>query len=147
MTTRAVKLKRRPPLTTLATRLMVTTRSTKLVRSPPWRLSRPPWRSRRSPPLRWGPGMFRTSLCSRVRLEGEPAGAGALCDGGHAAVVAVATAVEDHGLDPRGLGALADLAGLGGLVVGRRPQVALHRGRRGQRAASRVVDHLDEQVA
>src|SRR5215471_2749530 len=48
-TTRAVKLKRRPPWTTLATRLMVTTRSRYAVplSAPPRRSSR---RSRRSPP-------------------------------------------------------------------------------------------------
>src|SRR3954447_5053330 len=58
-TTRAVKLKRRPPWTTLATRLMATTRSTYwLFSAPPRRSSRPP--PRRSPPERcprWGPLM------------------------------------------------------------------------------------------
>src|SRR5918994_812975 len=60
--TRAVKLNRRPPLTTFATRLMATTRSTYAVLSaPPRRSSRPPRRSPpRSPPERcprWGPLM------------------------------------------------------------------------------------------
>src|SRR4051794_30209649 len=58
-TTRAVKLKRRPPWTILATRLMATTRSTYwLFSAPPRRSSRPP--PRRSPPERcprWGPLM------------------------------------------------------------------------------------------
>src|SRR5215212_8499073 len=63
-TTRAVKLKRRPPLTTLATRLIVTTRSMYWLFSPesrPSRPPRPPWPSRpprrsgRSPPAVAGP--------------------------------------------------------------------------------------------
>src|SRR3954452_20603268 len=76
-TTRAVKLNRRPPLTTFATRLMVTTRSRCGLFSgaPPSRPPRPPSRrsrrcpSRSLPPVRvprWGPGLIRTP----IRLRG-----------------------------------------------------------------------------
>src|SRR3978361_372654 len=58
--TRAVKLKRRPPLTTFATRLMATTRSMYwFLSSPPPRPPRPPRPPPRSP--RWGPLMGSTS--------------------------------------------------------------------------------------
>src|SRR3712207_4258924 len=99
-TTRAVKEKRRPPLTTLATRLISTTRS--------WR-SRPDAEMERS-----GAGI------RRGRLEDEPALASPLGEGPHAAVVAVAAAVEHRGLDARGLRALREqLAGASRLVHAR----------------------------
>src|SRR4029450_5065679 len=82
-TTRAVNENRRPPLTTLATRLISTTRS---------------WRS--SPELeieRSGAGI------QAFRLEDEAGLAGALGEGLHAAVVAVSAAVEDRGVDAGGL--------------------------------------------
>src|SRR3954452_18231000 len=164
-TTRAVKLKRRPPLTTLATRLMVTTRSTYAFFSAAAsrRLSRPPpWRSRRSlppapapVPRRWGPGIRRSSSLvlgggSAARSQGQPTLTGAVRDGGDAAVVLVAAAVEDHRVDPGLAGALgdqlADPAGLGGLVRVEGAQVGLHRGGRRQGAALDVVDHLHEHV-
>src|SRR5215212_8550393 len=121
-TTRAVNEKRRPPLTTLATRLISTTRS---------------WRS--SPELemdRSGAGI------EPFRLEGEAALAGALGEGLHAAVVAVAAAVEDRGLDAGGLGALGQqLAGPPRLLHRlERAQVRLDPVDRGQRAARLVVD-------
>src|SRR3954447_23209758 len=169
-TTRAVKLKRRPPLTTLATRLMVTTRSTYafLSAAASRRLSRPPpWRSRRSlppapapapVPQRWGPGIRRSSSLGRGRWsaqcsdgsQGQPTLTGAVGDGGDAAVVLVAAAVEDDRLDAGLAGPLrdelADPAGLGGLVGLEHSQVGLHRGGRGQRAALDVVDDLHEDV-
>src|ERR1700742_669160 len=107
-TTRAVKLKRRPPWTTLATRLIATTRSTYWLFSapPPRRSSRPrPWRS---PPRcpRWAPLMRCSSSYSVVlgrRSEGQAALTGGIGQGRDAAVVLVARAVEDHGLDARAL--------------------------------------------
>src|SRR3954454_15673405 len=125
---RAVKLKRRPPLTTLATRLMVTTRSTYAFFSAAAsrRLSRPPpWRSRRSlppapapVPRRWGPGIRRSSslvlggpltrgrAASQAASQGQPTLTGAVRDGGAAAVVLVAAAVEDHRVQAGLAGAL-----------------------------------------
>src|SRR5215212_580880 len=169
-TTRAVKLKRRPPLTTLATRLMVTTRSTYafLSAAASRRLSRPPpWRSRRSlppapapapVPRRWGPGIRRSSSLGRGRWsaqcsdgsQGQPTLTGAVGDGGDAAVVLVAAAVEDDRVDARLAGALgdelADPAGLGGLVGLEGAQVGLHGRRRRQGAPLDVVDDLHEHV-
>src|SRR3954451_9741288 len=89
-TTRAVNEKRRPPLTTLATRLISTTRS---------------WRSRLDDETeRSGAGMApsRVAVC----LELEAALAGALGQALHTAVVLVAAAIEHGGLDAGGLGAL-----------------------------------------
>src|SRR3954453_23305335 len=131
-TTRAVKLNRRPPLTTLATRLMVTTRSRcglfsgalpprppsrrslRSPRSPPRSL--PPVRAprcgpgiRRSPQLRCCPSELQSGLAGRVGERRDPAGVG------------VATTVED---DLRDAGCLrrvgergAELLGLGRLVA------------------------------
>src|ERR687887_2478972 len=96
--TRAVNEKRRPPLTTLATRLISITRSC------------------RSSPL----GETLSTAMERVRVEDEGARSselktpftGALGDGRDAAVEAVATAVEDARLDASRLGALGkQLAG------------------------------------
>src|SRR3954471_17666409 len=167
-TTRAVKLNRRPPLTTLATRLMVTTRSSMVLFSGaerPSRRSRPP-RSlppRSLPPARgprcvpWVAEAIRllphccwtcTCGCSSglgsSELEaGFPGGVG---EGGDPAGVAVATPVEDHLGDAGGLGRLGDrgtdLPSLGGLVA----LAQLEGGGGGQRDALAVVDQLDEQV-
>src|SRR5215471_17023336 len=113
-TTSAVKLKRRPPLTTLATRLMVTTCSRYAAcfsAAPPRRSSR---RSRRSPPLprRGAPGISPSSSlycrawCSQLRCSQlQPAFPGAVRERRDAAVVAIAAAVEHHGRDARLLGA------------------------------------------
>src|SRR5919206_4480512 len=79
---------RRPPLTTLATRLISTTRS--------WR-SRPELETERS-----GAAMKSLSLESQAALTG------ALGEGLDAAVVLVAAAVEHGGVDPGGLGALGE---------------------------------------
>src|SRR4051794_35300348 len=138
-TTRAVKLKRRPPWTTLATRLMATTRSTYWLFSapPPRRSSRPrPWRS---PPRcpRWAPLIRCSSSLSfdAVKVlsgavgwsEAQAAFAGAIGQGSDAAVVLVTCTVEDHGVDARALGTLrhelSDLLGLGGLVTLQRAEV------------------------
>src|SRR4051794_38254379 len=139
---------------------MVTTRSTKAVFSAPPSRSRRLSRSRRSrrpelsplplvpapvplpPPRRWGPGIRRSfSLAGSLgqgacfqRSQGQTALAGAVRDRGDAPVVAVATAVEHHGLDAGRTGALgeqlAHATGLGGLVAVQPAQVDLHRGRR-----------------
>src|SRR3954463_12701578 len=91
-TTRAVNENRRPPLTTLATRLISTTRS--------WR-SRPELETERS-----GAGIESLSL------EDQAALAGTLGEGLDAAVVLVSAAVEDRAFDPGRLGPLGEqLAG------------------------------------
>src|SRR5690606_18990825 len=153
-TTRAVKLKRRPPFTTLATRLIFTTRSmyeTPLSAAPPRRSSR---RSRRSPPVpppRRGAAAISGSSSQHLRsLELEPAFTGAVRQSGDAPGVAVATAVEDDSGDARLLGPLseelADLLRLLGLVRLERAQRGVHGGRAHQRVADRVVHDLDEHV-
>src|SRR6202030_147199 len=126
-TTSAVKLNRRPPLTTLATRLMVTTRSryaADLSAAPPRRSSR---RARRSPPppRRGAPGISSSSsrrllCCERGRSERQPAFTGAVGQRRDAAVVPV-TGPVDHRRGDAGLGRppgqqLADLARPGLLV-------------------------------
>src|ERR1700754_2376806 len=90
--TSAVNEKRRPPLTTLATRLISITRS---CRSRPF-------------------GETLSTAMGRVRVEDERARpseleapfSGALGDCRDASVEAIAAAVEDAGLDARRLGAL-----------------------------------------
>src|SRR6187200_2452785 len=128
-TTRAVNEKRRPPLTTLATRLISTTRS--------WR-SRPDCDTDRS-----GAGM------RSLRLEGQSGLAGALGEGLDAAVVLVAAAVEHRGLDAGGLGALGqDGAGLVGLLHAlERAQLGLGPVDGSERPARVVVDELGEDAA
>src|SRR3954470_8413757 len=124
-TTRAVKEKRRPPLTTLATRLISTTRS--------WR-SRPVAETLRS----------RTGIGLRKRLEGQPALAGAIGEGLDVAVVAVAAAVEDGGLGAGGLGPLGQqrAAPAGGVEPRLFGQTGLVPLDRGQGAPGVVVDEL-----
>src|ERR1700745_1141692 len=117
-TTRAVKLKRRPPLTTLAPRLMVTPGSRYaacLSAAPPRRSSR---RSRRSPPLprRGAPGISPSSslslynvqqaaqLLQRSRLpwsQLQAALAATVRQRRDTAVVAISAPVEHHGRDAR----------------------------------------------
>src|SRR5215210_1959165 len=121
-TTSAVNENRRPPLTTLATRLISTTRS---------------WRS--SPELeieRSGAGI------QAFRLEGEATLASTLGEGPHAAVVAVAAAVEHRGLDPGGLRALGEhlARALRLLHAGQGLEVVLRPVDGGQGAARGVVD-------
>src|SRR5918911_901464 len=132
-TTSAVNENRRPPLTTLATRLISTTRS---------------WRSKPEAEMdRSGAAM---KSCSRVAVsEVQAALAGAICEGLDAAVVLVAAAVEHGGLDAGGLRALGQQgAGASGLLHRlERAQVGLGPGDRGQRAARVVVDELGEDAA
>src|SRR4029079_2636175 len=128
-TTRAVNENRRPPLTTLATRLISTTRS--------WR-SRPELEIERS-----GAGI------ESLRLEDQAALPGAFGKGLHAAVVLVSAAVEDRRLDSRGLGALGEqLPGLAGLLHAlERLPVVLRPVDGGERTARLVVDELGEDAA
>src|SRR5215208_485752 len=92
--TRAVNEKRRPPLTTFATRLISITRSC------------------RSRPL----GLTLSTAIERTKVAGlsrrpselQPPLAGALGDRRDASVEAVATPIEDTGLDSGGLGALGE---------------------------------------
>src|SRR3954463_4518646 len=124
-TTSAVNEKRRPPLTTLATRLISTTRS---------------WRS--SPA-----GLTERSISMKsVVLDCQSGFAGAIGPGLDPAVVLVAAAVEHGALHAGGLRALRDqLADLGGLLgAAQAAHVGLGPLRGGQRAAGLVVDQLDE---
>src|SRR4051812_39224975 len=106
-TTRAVKLNRRPPLTTLATRLMATTRSTYGVLS-----AASPRRPRRSlppalPPRREGALLICVfSLPRWSLLEVQSGFAGAVSQSRHTSGVAVTPAVEHDGVNTSGLGAL-----------------------------------------
>src|SRR4029077_5332446 len=87
-TTRALKLKRRPPFTTFATRLMWTTFSFSSVP--------------RSSTMRLG---LLGPLCAMFRLssgwpsELQAALARAVCDRAHAAVIQEAIAIEHHARD------------------------------------------------
>src|SRR5689334_3941277 len=131
-TTSAVNEKRRPPLTTLATRLISTTRS--------WR-SRPELDTERS-----GAAMSPSRVAV---LDGQAAVAGALGEGLHTAVVLVAATVEDRAVDAGGLRALGEeLAGLVGLLHRlEAAQVGLRPGDRRERAPGIVVDELGEDPA
>src|SRR5215469_1913154 len=154
-TTRAVKLNLRPPLTTLATRLIVTTRSryTACFSLPP-RSRRSSRRSRRSPPpwppRRGPPGISCSFLESCRSSQRQPGFPRAVREGGDAAVVLVAATVEDHRGDARGLRPLgderADLLGLGRLVPRRRPHSRVHGGGGRQGAADGVVHDLHDDV-
>src|SRR6266545_2373599 len=149
-TTRAVKLNRRPPFTTLATRLIATTRSRcgvfsagALPRPPPSRrFSRrpPPSVLPDPPPLRCCPGMDDPSL------ELESGFAGSVRQGREATRVAVATTVEDDLADAGGLGPLgqerADLGRDRLLVAVGAPDRGVQRRRGEQRVALAVVDDL-----
>src|SRR3954468_5217598 len=129
--TRAVKLKRRPPLTTLDTRLMATTRSMKLLFSagappgppPPSRRSRRSFPPPAPPPRRCGPGIRRPSRSSNQSCASEvqPRLASAVGQGRDPSGVPVAAAVEHDCGDAGGLGPLGDqgthLTGQGGLVA------------------------------
>src|SRR3990172_4318532 len=130
--TSAAKPKRRPPLTTLATRLMPTSFSTRSLSS---RV-----RSRRSP---------RGDLAILPRsLKRQAAGAGGFGQGLHPAMKQRAAAVEPDVLDPRGDRPLGDQpADFGGRGhVRPRLQFALQpfvdAGRGGQSDSTPVVDHL-----
>src|SRR5258706_1074181 len=140
-TTRAAKPKRRPPFTTLATRLMLTSFSTISPSSP--RLRSPP-RSRRSP--------LSLRAILRPLLEGQAALTGGVGQGFHPAMKQIRTTVEDHFLDPGGDGAfgqqLADR--LGRVDVGAGLEAGLQRlvdgGGSRQRQALLFVDDLGRDV-
>src|SRR3954468_22431470 len=137
-TTRAVNEKRRPPLTTLATRLISTTRS--------WR-SRPELETERS-----GAAMKSFEVSGQMVAaisEVQAALAGALGEGLDAAVVLVAAAIEHGGLDAGGLRALGEqLAGLAGLLHRlEAAQVGFDPADRRQRATPVVIDELGEHAA
>src|SRR5699024_9451175 len=98
------------------------------------------------------PGLRRPRApCSLPCSQCESSFTGTVGHCGHATLVGVAAAVEDHGLDAGGLRALsdelADAVRLGGLVVARRAEVLLHRRCGCDRAALHIVDDLDEHVA
>src|SRR6202142_1827328 len=124
-TTSAVNEKRRPPLTTLATRLISTTRS--------WR-SRPAALTVRS--IRMGIGKG-----SSERQSGFPRSLRKRLD---LAVIAVAAAVEHGARDAGCLGPLRKqrTGVLGSLRRLQRPQVGLGPVNGGQRLAGDVVDQL-----
>src|SRR5690606_30396950 len=88
--TSAVKEKRRPPLTTLATRFTKITFST---RSASGRTRRPPARC-------------SLTIVDVSGSELQPALASAVGESGHAPVVQITAAVEHHARDPRRAGAL-----------------------------------------
>src|SRR5258708_6181764 len=142
-TTSAAKPKRRPPFTTLATRLMWTSLSTNSL-------------SRSS--RRWGSRAI--SLCHFIgptrSLSGfsevQSAFARRLGQSLDPAVVEVTAAVEHHVLDALFLGALRDQLAdrLGGVDAGAGLQAfarrLLDRGRRSQRDTLVVVDHRGVEV-
>src|SRR3954462_13792134 len=132
-TTRAVNEKRRPPLTTLATRLISITRS---------------WRSRPCG-LTVSMSRFIRSSDHRSDLETQPALAGALGERLDPAVVPVSAPVEQAALHPRLLGAAGEhLARALGLLE-RRQLAPLGLGPRDGRDGPRrvVVDELGEHPA
>src|SRR3984885_2714436 len=141
-TTSAVKLKRRPPWTTLATRLMATIFSRYAVPRSAAPLRRSSRRSRRSPPppepRRAGGIRCSPSCCSWWRSQLQPAFPRTVRERGHAAVVGVAATVEHHRADAGRLRTLreqrAHLLCLGGLVAVRAADRRFQRGSRDQGA-------------
>src|SRR5258707_4351358 len=96
-TTSAANPNRRPPFTTLATRLMLTSFSANSLSSPP-RCWPSPSRRRRSPCVR----------AIRPPLEFETALAGGIGQRLDATMEDIAAAIEDDPVDPRRLGAFGD---------------------------------------
>src|SRR5215218_7801624 len=133
--TSTVNENRRPPLTTLATRLISITRS---CRSRPLGLTL----STAMESMRVDDGCGRTS-------ELQPSFARPFGDGGDTPVVAVAAAVEDAGLDPGALGPLGEqLSGpLRLLHRAELTELGLGPGDRHEGAAGVVVDQLGEDSA
>src|SRR4029079_1164585 len=133
--TSAAKPKRRPPLTTLATRLICTSLSTNSLSRSRSSRSRPPL-----PPLR------STMLVGP--LEIQPCLAGSVGERFHAPVVEIAAAVEHDVLDPgidRPLGdELADGLSRGEIaaLLERALEVLIQRRGGSDRLAASVVDHL-----
>src|SRR3954452_4613281 len=141
--TRAAKPNRRPPFTTLATRLILTSFSVNSLSSRSRDWPSPPSRLRRSPCVR----------AIAVLSEIEPALAGGIGQGLDPAMIHVPAAVEHDVRDPRRLGALGDkLTDRAGCRrVGAGLQVAAQslvqrRGRR-QRMSGSVVDDLGIDMA
>src|SRR5262245_56582289 len=123
-TTSAVKENRRPPFTTLATRLMATTRSFSSSE----------------------PGSMRASAISSPFLESQPGGSRRIRQCLHAAVVLVSGPVEHDPLDPLFLGLAGDQVadGLGGRHVAAglgRPLQLLREAARGQQRGLPLVVH------
>src|SRR3954447_1052305 len=141
--TSAAKPNRRPPFTTLATRLMLTSFSANSLSSRSRCWPSPPSRLRRSPCVR----------AIAVLSEIEPALAGGIGQGLDPAMIHIGTAIEYDARGPRRLGALgdqlADRAGRrlvrAGLQFAAQPLVE-RRGRR-QRMSGSVVDHLGIDMA
>src|SRR3954452_12035610 len=133
--TSAAKPNRRPPFTTLATRLMLTSFSANSLSS----------RSRGGP----SPSRLRRSLCVRaiaLPSEIQPALAGGVGQGLHPAMIHIGAAIEHDALDAGGLGALGNqlAARARRCLVGPGFQLAAQsrierRGRR-KRMSSRIVD-------
>src|SRR5579862_7005826 len=96
--TSAAKPNRRPPFTTLATRLMLTSFSVNSLSSRSRCWPSPPSRLRRSPCVR----------AIRVLSEFETALAGGVGQGLDPAVINIGAAVEHDARDPGRLGALGD---------------------------------------
>src|SRR5882762_2248360 len=135
--TSAAKPKRRPPFTTLATRLMLTSFSANSLssRSRCWPS---PSRRRRSPWVR----------AIQTPLEFETALAGGIGQRLDATMEDIAAAIEDDPVDPRRLGAFGnqfadrDCRVPIGARLQIRLQVCLNTGGRRQRAPGRIVDNL-----
>src|SRR3981081_4708626 len=127
-TTSAVNENRRPPLTTLATRLISTTRS---------------WRSRPDEEPERSRAISRPRLAT---LEGQPALTGSVGQRLHAAGALVSHAVEHGGLDPGLPGPLGEerAGALGLLHPAQVPQLGLDPVDRRDRAPGVVVDQLGE---
>src|SRR4051794_5489528 len=96
--TSAAKPNRRPPFTTLATRLMLTSFSANSLSSRSRDWPSPPSRLRRSPCVR----------AIAVLSEIQPALAGGIGQGLDPAMIHIGAAVEHDTLDPGRLGALRD---------------------------------------
>src|SRR4051795_11860352 len=96
--TSAAKPNRRPPFTTLATRLMLTSFSANSLSSRSRGWPSPPSRLRRSPCVR------AIALPSEI----EPALAGGVGQGLHPAMIHIGAAIEHDALDAGCLGALGD---------------------------------------
>src|SRR4051794_11460124 len=136
--TRAVKEKRRPPLTTLATRLISITRS---CRSSPRGLT--------VSTLVVSIPFIASGQGSELALEDQAPLSCALGQRLDPAVVLVATAIKDTGLDAGSLGALGQELSrpLGLLTCGELAQLGLDPVDSGHRVAFAIVDQLGENAA
>src|ERR1700756_4789456 len=140
-TTRALKLKFLPPLTTLVTRLMGTTLSI-------IPLSLRSSRSRRSPRGEPCPGRF-IGRCNRCLLEFQTVFARRVSERFDVAVIEVSAAVEDHARDALVFRALGDQRAdrfRGGGVGTLDARVRILRRSGDQRLAGRIVDDLNVNV-